>query len=270
MTNQALVTKNEPKQLKDYLDMPTIRKRFEDALGGSGAVSFITGILNAAIMNPKIQECDPITVINAGLQAAALNLSLSPSLGQSAIVPYGKKATMVVMRKGLVQLALETDKYRYIHVSKIYEGENWLEDRLTGRLTLTGERTGNAIIGYVAYFQLLSGFEKYLAMTKDEILEHARKYSRSFDRKSNNFYPGSGWADNFEKMCEKTPLRLLLLNYGPMNKKLQTVLENENETGEIEPVDAEFIEQAVQEEVEQSVQAPRTVTQNMLDLYGEA
>jgi recombination protein RecT len=268
MTNQ-IVTKSEPKQLKDYLDMPSIRRRFEDALGGSGAVSFITGILNAAVTNPKIMECDPITVINAGLQAAALNLSLSPSLGQAAIIPFGKKATMCVMRKGLVQLALETDKYRYIHVAKIYEGQIWNEDQLTGRLTLTGARTGNNIIGYVAYFQLLSGFEKYLAMSKDEIIEHAKRYSKSFDRKSNNFYPGSGWADNFEKMCEKTPLRLLLLNYGPMNKKLQSILDSENETGEVEPVDAEFVERAIQEEAEQPKQEPRTVQQNMLALYRE-
>lgn len=232
MEDKALIAKSD---LKTLLATESIEQRFKKVLGAN-ADAYMTALLNAAVSNPEIMAADPISVINSALQAAVLGLSISPALGQAAIVPYntreGKKSQLIIMKNGIVQMALRTNQYRYIHVGKIYEGEIWEEDRLTGKVTFRGGRKGSKIVGYVAYFQLLSGFEKYLLMTIDEIMDHAKKYSKSYDKAGNRFYPGSAWADNFERMCEKTVLKLLIKNYGVMSDKMQQVFELENETGE--------------------------------------
>jgi recombination protein RecT len=229
----AIVTR---KDLKSVLASDAVRSRFNDVLGrNSGA--FVAAILNAAVLNPEINQCDPISVVNAGLQAAVMDLSISPALGQAAIIPFnskdGKKAQFQIMKNGIVQLALRTNKYRYIHVDKIYEGETWTEERFTGKMTMGGAKKSNKIIGWVAYFQLLSGYEKYLVMSNEQILEHAQKYSKSWSRKEGKFYSGSAWDTNFDRMCEKTVLKLLIKNYGILSDKMQQAFEVENETGEV-------------------------------------
>jgi len=231
------------KLLKDTLYSDAIKRHFQN-LQGRNADIFIANILNAAAINPDLYLCDPMSVVAAATTAATLGLSLSPALGQAAIVPYkgkGNKAQLQIMRKGLVQMALRTNKYRYLHVAKIYEGEYWVEDRLTGKMELKGSATSRVVSGYVAYFQLTNGFEKYLAMSVDEILEHAHKYSKSWDKVNKRFYPGSAWASAFDKMCEKTPLRLLLMNYGYLSDDMQAAFEHENETGE-PTLDVDFTE----------------------------
>lgn len=239
--NKAIVKKAD---LKSLLNNPAIKSRFESVLG-KNAGAFIAAVLNTAVSNPDIANCDPLSVINSALQAAVLGLSISSALGQAAIVPFnsktGKKAQFILMKNGLIQMALRTNQYRYIHVGKIYEGETWEEDRFTGKMSFKGGRTGDKIIGLVAYFQLLSGFEKYLVMSIDELIAHGKQYSKSYDRKNDSFYPGSFWHDNPMKACEKTIIKLLVKNYGVLSDKIEHALEIENETGE-EAITGEVIE----------------------------
>lgn len=254
-TTNAVVTRN--KALKETLYSDAIRQHFQK-LQGRNADIFIANILNAAVSNPDLNQCEPMSIVAAATTCATLHLSLSPALGQAAIVAYrsrgGYKAQLQIMRKGLVQLALGTNKYRYLHVAKIYEGEVWKEDRLTGKMELMGAAKSRTVVGYVAYFQLLNGFEKYLAMSVDEILDHAHKYSKSWDKANKCFYKGSAWDTAFEKMCEKTPLRLLLMNYGYLSDDMQAAFEHENETGE-PTLDLDFTE------VEAEQPEPRHVTE---------
>lgn len=258
------------KDLKSLLDSPEIQSRFNNVLGrNSGA--FIAAILNASVVNPEIRECEPMSVITSALQAAIMDLSISAALGQAAIIPFnsksGKKASLQIMKNGLIQLALRTDKYRHIHVANIYEGETWIEDRFTGKMTMGGKKTSSITIGKVAYFALLTGFEKYMAMSIEEILEHARKYSKSWDTSRGQFYPGSAWDKNFDKMCEKTVLKLLIKNYGILSDKMQQAFESENETGEI-VVNPEVVEGEVTEPTGQTPppEEERTQEQMMSEL----
>ena len=263
--DKAIVVRHD---LKSLLDSDAIQSRFNNVLGrNSGA--FIAAILNASVVNPEIRECEPMSVITSALQAAIMDLSISPALGQAAIIPFnsksGKKASLQIMKNGIIQLALRTNKYRHIHVATIYEGETWIEDRLTGKMTMGGRKTTNRTVGKVAYFALLSGFEKYLAMSIDEILEHAQKYSKSWDSNKGQFYPGSAWDKNFEKMCEKTVLKLLLKNYGILSDKMQQAFESENETGEI-VVNPEIVEDEPTETPDQTPAPGMTQEQIMAEL----
>jgi len=246
-----------PKDLVGWLALPQIRARLNDISDGGGA-TLTASIINAANANRKIYECEPISVINAALNLFVLGLSVSPNLGQGAIVPFGgkngMKAVPMVMKNGLVQLALTSGKYRTLHVSRLYEGESWEENRLTGELTLQGHRESSKVVGYTAYLRLMSGYEKYLYMSVDEILAHGKKYSRSFD--DANGY----WKVNQEAMCEKTVMRQLLLKYGVLSPGARKMIESGDEAG------MEIITDAVISDPVEPPAPPKSEAEIMRDL----
>jgi recombination protein RecT len=56
------------------------------------AARFIGAITSAVSANPALQECDPGTILSAGLLGESLNLSPSPQLGQTSKDKPLKKA----------------------------------------------------------------------------------------------------------------------------------------------------------------------------------
>lgn len=52
---------------------------------------FVTAITSAVAVNPALQECEPATILSAGLLGETLKLSPSPQLGQYYMVPFNDK-----------------------------------------------------------------------------------------------------------------------------------------------------------------------------------
>lgn len=75
------------------------------------------------------------------------------------------------------------------------------------------------VVGYMAYFKLLNGFEKSLYMSVQELNNHGKKYSQTFKK-------GYGvWNDNFDAMAIKTVIKLLLNKYAPLSIDMQKAIE---------------------------------------------
>lgn len=55
------------------------------------AAGFITAITSAVATNPSLMDCDPGTILSAGLLGETLNLSPSPQLGQYYLVPFNDR-----------------------------------------------------------------------------------------------------------------------------------------------------------------------------------
>lgn len=85
---------------------------------------------------------------------------------------------------------------------------------MTGELDLSGEAKSDKIVGYFAYIETVNGFRKPLYWTKEKVLEHAKRYSKSFSSKN------SAWQSNFDEMALKTMLRNLLSKYGVMSVEM--------------------------------------------------
>jgi recombination protein RecT len=156
------------------------------------------------------------------VKAAVLDLPLVKSLGFAYVVPYKGKPTFTIGYKGLIQLAQRTGKYKTINAGNVYEGELLGEDRLSGMLDLSGERTSNEVIGYFAYFRLLNGYEKVLYMSKEDMVAYAQKYSPAYNSK---YTP---WKTEFDKMAQKTVLRRLIGTYGPMSVEMVKAIESDD------------------------------------------
>lgn len=205
-----IVAQKEAKTVKGMLETPAFKKKFEEMLGKKAA-GFISSIIAVTNSSNYLMKADPTTVIGAAAQAAMLDLPINQSLGFAYIVPYKGAAQFQLGYKGYIQLAQRTDKYVDIGSATVYEGELETKNRLLGRFEF-GEKTSDKVIGYLAYFKLKNGFEKYLFMTIDEAQKHAQKYSQNYKGGTDKW----GVAD-FNVMAEKTILKRLLSKFGPLS-----------------------------------------------------
>lgn len=235
----GIISKEEKRPLAVMLNNPVILKRFELACG-QAAGSIMTNVFNAAAANPEIWNCEPMSVINAALDAAALGLSISPSLGQACILPYKKykkgtweveaiRASFVPMKRGLVALAMETEQYRVLNSFTVQEGEEWVEDKMSGRGHIDGKRTSSNAIGYGAYLVLYRGYEATDYMSKEEIMEHVIRYSPSWDKKEKTIRHGTKWATDFDMMAEGVVLKRLIRTKGVISNKAKKILDRADE-----------------------------------------
>jgi recombination protein RecT len=219
---ETQVSTTTKKTINSILSQDSVKARFVDILG-KNANAFVSSIISATKSNSSLSECEPDSVISSAVIEATLNLPIQSNLGFAHIVPYKKDGVSVSQfqmgNKGFNQLALRTGQYKNINASEIYDGELVNHDRITGDVEIdTKKKRSNSIIGYVAYFKLLNGFEKMLYMSKEQVEIHGGKYSKSYAQKY------SRWQQDFDSMALKTVIKLLLSKYGILSVEMQTAM----------------------------------------------
>lgn len=255
LKKNTITAAKEAKTLKGMLEMPAYKNKFNEMLGKKAA-GFMSSIIAVTNNNKYLAKANPATVIGAAAQAAMLDLPINQSLGFAYIVPYGNEAQFQLGYKGYIQLAQRSGQYVDIGAKTVYEGELEYENRLLDKFKF-GERTGDKVIGYLAYFRLTNGFEKMLFMELDDMIAHAKKYSKNYKGGTDKW----GLTD-FNTMAEKTVLKRLLSKYGPLSIEsiqMSQALSNDgsvismNKDGDFdvnfdgETIDAEYEEPAADE-----------------------
>lgn len=220
MDNNVPATQGQKKDaISALLSQESIKSRFDQVLGKK-APGFISSIISAVNSNKKLKDANPMTVVSAAAVAASLDLPINPSLGFAHIVPYAGQAQFQIGWRGLVQLAMRTGQYKTINVAPVHEGELVSHNPFTGEMEFDASaRTSDKIIGYVAYFKLLNGFEKYNYMTVEECRAHGKRYSKFFDGKD------AKWQTDFDAMSMKTVLKMLLSKFGILSIDMQTAVD---------------------------------------------
>ncbi len=89
--------------------------------------------------------------------------------------------------------------------------------------------------GYLIYMERITGFEKIVYWTKEEVIRHALDKSPSYKPTSQNFKK-SAWFTDFDAMAMKTVIRSLN-KYMPMSIDFITAINNDQ--SEDEPVQSE-------------------------------
>lgn len=232
MTAQTQITPTPPKPLttldrfKAFIRSETIMERFTEMLDDRRARSYVNSVVLAVASNDKLLECTHASIVTSALRAASLHLSVDPIIAQAYLVPYGGVCTLVVSYKGLRDKAINTNKYRYLHASPVYEGERVEIDRFTGAAELLGSKLSNTIIGWQATFILYNGFRKTIYMDREEIHAHAKQYSKGYEN------PKGLWKTSPAKMEKKTVLRLLILHWGELDPYDAAIIRNLDEDPE--------------------------------------
>lgn len=211
MSNQN----NQVMTTKDFFLKPIVQQKLIELLG-KNAQSFATSVLQVVNSNDMLKNADPQTVFSAACMAATLNLPINNNLGFAYIVPFRNnkanrtEAQFQLGYKGFIQLAQRSGQFKRINACATYsdDTEQTVYERLT---SLLPKKPTGQITGYIAYFQLLNGYEAHLAMSIEELNAHSQKYSQTAKK-------GFGvWKDNFDAMAQKTVIKLLLSKQAPLS-----------------------------------------------------
>ena len=239
--------------IKTFIDKDDVKRRFSDIVGKK-APAFLSSITSLVSSSTNFDGVDPNTIMAAALVAATLDLPINQNLGFAYIIPYngrdGNKAQFQMGYKGFIQLALRSGDYKAINATEVYEGELIGINRLTGEIKLDEKgKKSDKIIGYAAYFSLLNGFEKAVYMTVEDITNHAKKFSKSYNKEN------SIWKKDFHSMALKTVLKLILSKYGILSTEMQKAVEVDQavikQDNSLEYVDA-FDERSLKEIADKS------------------
>lgn len=212
--------------VKDFLTSEEVQGRVKKLLN-KRAPQFTVSLMAALNNNPKLQECTPSTVLSAAINAAALDLPITPSLGFACLVPFynSKKrvfeAQFQMMLRGYVQLAHRSMKYKSIASTKVYGGQLVKLHPLDGPVFDWDNKKSDTIIGYVSRFQLVNGFGSTLYMSHEEVEKHGTRYSKSYQQDKDKGWTSSLWTNDFEMMALKTVTKLNLARNGYLSSELQ-------------------------------------------------
>ena len=217
----------------------SVQERFEKMLGKKSA-GFLSSLLTLVNNNNLLQKANPTSVLAAAATAASLDLPVNPSLGLAWIVPYGNGAQFQLGYRGAIALAMRSGQMKSIVMTEVYEGECKCWNRFTETFEF-GERVSDNIIGYYARFETVNGFVKATFWTKEEVLKHAKRFSKSFNR--------GPWQTDFDAMAKKTVLLSIIKTYAPMSIEMQSAFESDEKvatvnetTGQEEFIDAEVLD----------------------------
>lgn len=219
---------------------------------GAKKGSFVNNVTALVANDEKLQKCTPMSVIYAAIKATALDLPLDPNLGFAYVIPYNNKkadkteAQFQMGYRGFIQLAMRSGQFKTINVREVREGEIIGEDFISGELQFKklpdDIRVTAPVVGYVAYFRLMSGFEKMAYWTVSEVENHAKTYSQTYSSDKDYIRKSSKWSTDFDAMAQKTALKLLLSKYAPLSVEMREAIKADQalikENGEPDYVDA--------------------------------
>lgn len=129
MSNQQLAEVH--RNLFSIMESEQVQKDFEKILNNE-APAFLAGVIEYLREDGYLARCQPMDIIAECKKAAVLGLPVNKFLGQAYIIPYKYtdadnnsmlKPQLQIGYKGLIQLAMRTNKYKIINTGVVYEGE---------------------------------------------------------------------------------------------------------------------------------------------------
>lgn len=260
-TPNTPTTQTEPSKnpVKDFFQRPVIQSKIQQLLN-KNAGAFTTSVLQIVNSNQMLKNANPVSVFNAALMAATLNLPLQNGLGFAYIVPYknnktkNNEAQFQLGYKGLIQLAQRSGQFKRLVAVPVYEKQLLAEDPINGYEFDWKQKPdqGEMPIGYYAYFKLTNDFTAEIYMTHDEINEHAKKYSQTYRsylaKKAKNEWATCVWSEHFEAMALKTVMKLLLSKQAPLSVEMQqAVLADQTVVKDAEKGEFEYVDNNIQD-----------------------
>lgn len=164
---------------------------------------FIRVALTEIRKSRQLQQCDPVSVCSAVMQAAQLGLEFGSSLGQIYLIPYGQECTLMVGYRGYIALLQRSGAIKSMSATAVYEGDFFeyefgLEPKLVHRPC--GKQTNLVFVYAIATLQ--DGTKQFEVMSREAV-----EYNRdTFSRGKNS----DAWKKSFDEMAKKTAIRRLI------------------------------------------------------------
>ncbi len=234
--NNQVATQQQKLTIGQYLGGTTMTKYLESTLKEKKA-EFVSNLIALCEADKNLANCDPAQLMKCAMNATALNLPLNKNLGYAYVIPYKTDGIQVpqfqIGYKGLIQLAIRTGQYKFINATEIREGEI-SHNKITGEVKFHGDKPDAAIVGYMAYIEMVNGFTASLYMSEEQIESHAKRFSKSYAYDLYKNTKSSKWSDPLARpaMAKKTVLKGLLGTYGLMTTEFAKAIDSDHEEAE--------------------------------------
>ncbi|GKU79815.1 recombinase RecT [Paenibacillus sp. L3-i20] len=222
----AQATGNVPeKKEKTVFDLiKTLEGEFARALPEQVGVQRFVRIATTIVRtNPKLMQCDQMSIIAALMQSAQLGLEPNTPLGQAYLIPSKNKrvidgkekwideARFEIGYKGLIELALRTDKYKAIYAHEVYINDkfDFKYGLFKDLIHVPADEPEGDPIKYYAVYHLHNGGSDFVVWSTDRIEKHSQQYSQAVKKGHS-----SPWKTDFPGMAKKTVLKEAL-KYAP-------------------------------------------------------
>lgn len=187
--------------------------------------------LTAYSSSPQLQQCDPMTIIAAIVQSSQLGLEVNTALGEAYIIPYYNGSTKQMEAqfqmgyKGELALAYRTREYRMIGAYEVYDNDDFVYEYGLDRKCrhIPARKPIGDPVYYYAVYETINGGKDFIVMSKEQIDDHALKYSKSLKTSMDKGYKSSPWEKDYGAMAKKTVLKVLM-NYAPKTIEYATQL----------------------------------------------
>ena len=265
-TKQALAAAPETKSLEEIIkgSAKEIAKSLPTHLRPERVMQIA---LTCIRLNPELAKCSPASFLGALFVSA--QLGLEPVAGNAYILPFNnnrkmgtqwiqiKEAQFLIGYKGLATLFYRHEKavqlnWGIVHTNDDFEYEYGTKAFLRHRPVA---KDRGAPLGYYVIAGLLGGGQIFKYMTTEECMDHGRKHSKTYDKKTLQFYAASPWAKEPDAMCLKTVL-IQVAKLLPLSVELQRAISADETAREYRsgidnamdlPVTTEWSEPAVSE-----------------------
>lgn len=209
--NNAIVSTDANQKFSVAIQGKALKDLIKAATPDAQTAARLTGTLISAVAeSPQLQACNPASIVAAAFRGEGMGLMLGQGYH---IVPYGSTAKMSVSYKGLIQMAIAGGDVADMDCVEIRDGEYVGRNRRTKRpefdfsvYATDEEAAEHPVIGYYAYIEKRDGFFRSEYMSVSAILDHAERYSKSFDRKKyHQLANGELSKDEAERLMQKSP-----------------------------------------------------------------
>ncbi len=215
-------------------------------------------VLTEVRRNPKLGECSPQSLLGALMLSAQLGLEPGP-LGQAYFVPFANEVTFIIGYKGLISLALRSEKIVSIEGHEVCENDNFEFDYGTGLIkhsyNLIKPR-GN-VIAYYAKAALANGGHVMRVMTMEDVNKRKARSKAKDSGPWKTDADAMGIKTAIRALCSQLPLtpeaeRALLADEGTTDS--QTTADSINVTAKIDYGESEEVIDVSSDELDEQFQ----------------
>ena len=164
---------------------------------------FMRNMGRQLVGNNSLQDCDPSSLVTSCVEAANLGLDIG-TLGSCHVIPYGRKATLVIGYQGLIDLAIRSGTVRAIHCNVVRKNDEYGANQTSffhNYDPFAPESERDEIVGVYTVIELVNGASQYETMSVEQV-EQVRQGSAG-----RNSGP---WTDHWDRMAIKTVIRRAL------------------------------------------------------------
>ena len=218
---------NNQTSLKETIKSGDFYIQIANALpqGNLSAKRYISACLTALAVQPKLMQCKPSSVLKSMMESARYGLEPNSPLSEAALIPFGQECTFLIEYRGMMKLAWNTGLIKSLDYDKVCEGDEFDYSKGSNGLSFHHRPSLSASRGegsiYYAYAELKHGGTAFQVMTRDDIVAHAKQFSRGYSSKS------SPWQTDFDAMAYKTVIRQLCDKKLPKSTTENGILMNE-------------------------------------------